>query len=57
MTTAQQIQEIYVGLLGRSADADGLAYWTAEIDGNTLTIEQLRANIVNEQPEYAAGLG
>ncbi|MEY8198417.1 MAG: hypothetical protein RPS47_04195, partial [Colwellia sp.] len=56
-TTTQQIQEIYVGLLGRAADADGLAYWVAEIDGNTLTIDQLRANIVNEQAEYAADLG
>ncbi|MEY8263351.1 MAG: hypothetical protein RPR98_04020, partial [Bermanella sp.] len=56
-TTTQQIQEIYVGLLGRAADADGLAYWLAEIDGNTLTIDQLRSNIVNEQAEYAADLG
>jgi len=56
-TTTSQIQEIYVGLLGRAADAEGLAYWTAEIDGGVLTIEQLRANIVNEQAEYATGLG
>lgn len=56
-TTTQAIQEIYIGLLGRAADAGGLAYWAAEIDGGTLTLEQLRANIVNEQPEYAAGLG
>ena len=57
MSTTAQIQEIYVGLLGRAADAEGLAYWTAEIDGGVLTIEQLRANIVNEQPEWQAGLG
>jgi hypothetical protein len=57
MSTTSQIQEIYVGLLGRAADAEGLAYWTAEIDGGVLTIEQLRANIVNEQPEWAANLG
>jgi hypothetical protein len=57
MSTTAQIQEIYVGLLGRAADAEGLAYWKAEIDGGVLTIEQLRANIVNEQPEWQAGLG
>jgi trimeric autotransporter adhesin len=57
MSTTAQIQEIYVGLLGRAADAEGLAYWKAEIDGGVLTIEQLRANIVNEQPEWQSGLG
>jgi len=57
MSTTSQIQEIYVGLLGRAADAEGLAYWVAEIDGGVLTIEQLRANIVNEQGEWATGLG
>lgn len=56
-TTSESIQEIYIGLLGRAADADGAAYWTAEIDAGTLTLEQLRANIVNEQAEYASGLG
>jgi len=56
-STTMQIQEIYVGLLGRAADAEGLAYWKAEIDGGVLSIEELRANIVNEQPEYAANLG
>ncbi|MCK2089595.1 DUF4214 domain-containing protein [Thauera aromatica] len=56
-TVSEQIQQIYIGLLGRAADQAGLDYWTAEIDGGVLTIEQLRANIVNEQPEYAAGQG
>ena len=56
-TVSNQIQEIYVGLLGRAADKSGLDYWTAEIDAGTLTVEQLRANIVTEQTEYAEGLG
>lgn len=56
-TVSQQIQQIYVGLLGRAADKAGLDYWAAEIAGGVLSIEQLRANIVNEQPEYAAGQG
>lgn len=56
-TVSEQIQQIYIGLLGRAADLSGLNYWTDEIDQARLSIEQLRANIVNEQPEYAAGLG
>lgn len=56
-TVTNKIQQIYIGLLGRAADPEGLAYWTQEIEDGVLTIEQLRANIVNEQPEYAEGLG
>lgn len=56
-TVSEQIQQIYIGLLGRAADQAGLDYWAAEINGGALTLEQLRANIVNEQPEYAAGQG
>lgn len=56
-TVEQQVQQIYIGLLGRAADKPGLDYWTNEIETGVLSIEQLRANIVNEQPEYATGLG
>ncbi|WP_206019892.1 DUF4214 domain-containing protein [Pseudomaricurvus alkylphenolicus] len=52
-----QIQEIYIGLLGRGAAQAGLDYWEAELTEGRLTIEQLRANIVNEQPEYQQRLG
>ncbi|UQG60150.1 DUF4214 domain-containing protein [Marinobacter sp. M3C] len=57
LTVEQQVQQIYIGLLGRAADKAGLDYWTNEITTGVLSIEQLRANIVNEQPEYADGLG
>ena len=56
-TVEQQVQQIYIGLLGRAADKPGLDYWTNEIESGVLSIEQLRSNIVNEQPEYATGLG
>ena len=56
-TVSAQIQEIYIGLLGRAADKAGLDYWTEQIDADNLTIETLRANIVNEQTEYLQGLG
>lgn len=56
-TVAEQIQKVYIGLLGRAADKAGLDYWTNEIESGALTLEQLRANIVEEQPEYQNGIG
>jgi flagellar hook protein FlgE len=57
VSISDQIQEIYIGLLGRAAAISGLQYWEAEINQGIMTLEQLRANIVNEQPEYINGLG
>ncbi|MFC2992552.1 DUF4214 domain-containing protein [Halomonas tibetensis] len=57
MTTAEHIQKVYIGLLGRAADKAGLDYWTQQIDSGALTIDQVRGNIVNAQPEYENGLG
>ncbi|WP_313473429.1 hypothetical protein [Stutzerimonas kunmingensis] len=53
--TAQQLQQLYVGYLGRAADQAGLDYWFNELnaEGATITLENVRANFVNEQPEYA----
>ena len=55
--TTAQIQQLYVAYLGRAADKAGLDYWSAQLNGTattpaTLTLENLRANFVNEQPEY-----
>lgn len=53
-TTSAQVQQLYVAYLGRAADKAGLDYWLNELnaDNATLTLENLRANIVNEQAEY-----
>ena len=51
------IQEMYIGYLGRAADKEGLAYWEAEVEAGNITLEQIRANITNEQPEYINGIG
>lgn len=53
--TSAQVQELYVAYLGRAADQSGLDYWMAELNAEqpTLTLENLRANFVNEQAEYA----
>jgi len=55
--TTAQIQQLYVAYLGRAADKAGLDYWSAQLNGTattpaTLTLENLRANFVNEQAEY-----
>ncbi len=57
LTTSQQIQQLYIGYLGRAADAAGLAYWSEEVDKGNITIDQIRVNIVNEQPEYLQNYG
>jgi hypothetical protein len=57
--TSAQVQELYVGLLGRAADKAGLDYWVGELNkaGTTLSLENVRANFVNEQAEYKAIYG
>lgn len=57
--TTAQIQQLYVAYLGRAADKAGLDYWANELNTvpATLTLENLRANFVNEQPEYKAIYG
>jgi hypothetical protein len=58
-TTSQQVQQLYVAYLGRAADKAGLDYWLSELNTDTpvLTLDDLRANFVNDQPEYAAIYG
>lgn len=56
-TIAEQIQELYIGLLGRAGEKAGVDYWTDEINQNKITIEGVRENTVRYQPEYQNGLG
>ena len=57
--TTAQIQQLYVAYLGRAADKAGLDYWSQQLNAAkpVLTLENLRANFVNEQPEYKAIYG
>lgn len=57
MSISTDVQQLYVGYLGRAADQAGLAYWENEITTGVLTMEQLRANLTNEQPEYLNAYG
>ncbi|MGV6398123.1 DUF4214 domain-containing protein [Pseudomonas caspiana] len=58
-TTSAQVQQLYVGLLGRAADKAGLDYWLNQLNASpaTLTLENLRSNIVSSQAEYKATFG
>lgn len=53
MATIREIQELYIGYLGRAGDRAGVEYWHSEINKGAITLEQVRSNFVNEQPEYA----
>ena len=57
LSDEQEIQLVYVGLLGRAADRPGFYYWFDEISVGLFTIEDLRHNIVNYQSEYLTTLG
>ncbi len=54
MSTSLDIQKIYIGLLGRAADAEGLAYWSGQVTAGNITLDGVRANIVQSQAEYAS---
>ncbi|BAP45960.1 putative uncharacterized protein [Pseudomonas sp. StFLB209] len=55
-TTSAQVQQLYVAYLGRAADKGGLDYWLGQLNAEPaqITLDQIRTNFVNEQPEYAA---
>lgn len=50
------VQELYVGILGRSADAAGLKYWADEIEAGTMVLENTRAAFI-QQDEYTSIYG
>lgn len=56
--TSAQVQELYVGYLGRPADQAGLNYWLNELntEGTTSTLENVRLSFVASQ-EYATTYG
>lgn len=48
---------LYIGLYGRGPDPAGLDYWSKQLLAGVISEEQVRANFVNEQPEWLARLG
>ncbi len=52
-TTEEVVAAIYGRSLGRAPDAEGLAFWTEEIDSGRLTLGEFIAT-VSESPEHRA---
>lgn len=50
------IQELYIGILGRAADAAGLKYWADEIEAGTQILDNTRAAFT-QQAEYTSIYG
>jgi len=42
----EQVNSLYVNLFGRSADAAGLLYWTAEIEKGTLSLSNVAYDLI-----------
>lgn len=55
-TTATQIQQLYVGLLGRAADQGGLNWWADQVTTGGKTLEDIRASFVTST-EYTTTYG
>lgn len=55
-TTATQVQQLYVGLLGRAADQGGLNWWVDQVNTGGRTLEDIRASFVTST-EYTTGYG
>jgi len=53
LTIEQQVQQLYIGVLGRAADKAGFDYWVAEVTSGNLTIDQVAASFF-DQPETQA---
>jgi hypothetical protein len=45
-TTSEQVNQLYVNLFNRSADAEGLLYWSTEIEKGTLSLSNLAFDLI-----------
>lgn len=52
--TAWQVGEIYLATLGRAMDAEGLNYWTSQVDNDDAWTPRTVAQSFFDQPEVAA---
>lgn len=56
MAIREDVQELYIGILGRAADQSGLDYWTEQIANGTFSIENTRSAFT-QQLEYTGIYG
>lgn len=56
MATTQQVQALYIGLLGRAADQAGLNFWIQDIASGNRTLNDVQKEFA-ASPEFAAAYG
>lgn len=56
MATTQQVQQLYIGLLGRAADQAGLDFWMSEIAAGKRTLTDVQAAFA-ASPEFKGSYG
>lgn len=56
LTNAQIVAQVYTNVLGRTADAEGAAYWEAELDAGTYPVSQFIQTVVNAATEVVDGV-
>ena len=45
-STEEQINGLYVNLFGRQADAEGLLYWTNQVENGTLSLSNIAYDLI-----------
>jgi len=45
-STEEQVNQLYLNLFGRSADAEGLLYWTGQIENGTLSLSNIALDLI-----------
>ena len=53
ITNAQYVEAVYINILGRPGEADGIAYWLGRIDSGQLSRGEMML-MFSESPEYVA---
>lgn len=56
MATTQEVQALYIGLLGRAADKEGLQFWINDIASGNRTLDDVREAFA-ASPEFQATYG
>jgi len=46
-STEEQVNQLYQNLFGRTADAEGLLYWTAQIENGTLSLSNIALDLIH----------
>ena len=54
-STEEQVNQLYKNLFGRSADAEGLLYWTGQIENGTLSLSNIALDLIYSANNPSSG--